>query len=233
MLKFTLKWIFFSVVTIGITYSQAQECNTYFPTEEGTSFELSSYNKKGKLQSVAIYEVESKDKTDEGLLIEMDMTLVDDKGKELQNSGYEARCKDDVYYIDVTAMMNPELTEGFRNMDITIDGKEMALPGNLSVGQSLPDANTEIKVESAGLSLMSFNFNVTDRKVEAKEELTTPAGTFPCYKLSYTLDVKMGLKKTMKIKEWYAKEVGLVRSETYNKKDKLTGYTELTSFERP
>jgi hypothetical protein len=33
-------------------------------------------------------------------------------------------------------------------------------------------------------------------------------------------------------KEWYAEGVGLVKSEIYNKKGKLMGYSELTSFEK-
>ena len=33
-------------------------------------------------------------------------------------------------------------------------------------------------------------------------------------------------------KEWYAEGVGVVRSESYNKNGKLTGYSELTKFEK-
>jgi hypothetical protein len=32
-------------------------------------------------------------------------------------------------------------------------------------------------------------------------------------------------------KEWYAENVGMVRSETYNKRGKLMGYSELTKME--
>ena len=60
---------------------------------------------------------------------------------------------------------------------------------------------------------------------------TTAAGTFDCHKVTYDFDVKFGFVKAKGSGvEWYDKDKVLVKSESYNKKGKLTGYTELTKI---
>jgi len=75
-----------------------------------------------------------------------------------------------------------------------------------------------------------MNVWITNRKVEAIEDITTPAGTFTCYKISSDVETKMMMKISIKSVEWYAKNVGTVRTESYNNNGKLTGYTLLTDF---
>jgi hypothetical protein len=73
---------------------------------------------------------------------------------------------------------------------------------------------------------------VYNRKVEAIEEVTTKAGTFQCYKITYDVltDAMMDIQ-TSGI-EWIARDVGAVRTESYSKNGKLTGYTELVKMEK-
>lgn len=77
---------------------------------------------------------------------------------------------------------------------------------------------------------MNMTMEMVDRKVEGKESLTTSAGTFDCYVISYTTEMKMGLNTMFKNKEWIAEGVGMVKSENYNKNGKLMGYSELTKI---
>jgi hypothetical protein len=60
--------------------------------------------------------------------------------------------------------------------------------------------------------------------------VTTPAGTFECYKLSFDSEVKTILKMTTKSVQWIAKNVGAVKTETFDKNGKSLGTTELTDF---
>ena len=69
-----------------------------------------------------------------------------------------------------------------------------------------------------------------DRKVEKREDITTSAGTFNCIVISQTISTKMMVRIKASSKECYAENVGMVRSESYNKKGKLLGYSELTKF---
>lgn len=77
---------------------------------------------------------------------------------------------------------------------------------------------------------MKMNVMMTDRKITGKESITTPAGTFDCYILTYKMDTKMALNISTSGKQWLAPKVGIVRDEVYNKSGKLTSYSELTAF---
>jgi len=74
--------------------------------------------------------------------------------------------------------------------------------------------------------------NVSNRKVEAVESLTTPAGTFECYKISYDVATKMMINVKTKGVEWFSKGVGMVKSETYDSAGKLLGSNVLASVKK-
>ncbi|HPV56084.1 MAG TPA: hypothetical protein PKW61_03055, partial [Tenuifilaceae bacterium] len=55
--------------------------------------------------------------------------------------------------------------------------------------------------------------NVTNRKVEAIEDVTVGAGTYKAYKFSSSvLVVTMGIKVNTASTDWYVKGVGVVKS---------------------
>ena len=80
------------------------------------------------------------------------------------------------------------------------------------------------------MNIGALTIHTTNRKVEARESYTCPAGTFECLVISQTTQTKMVMKIETSSKEWYAKEIGMVRSEFYNKKGVLKGYSLLTAI---
>jgi hypothetical protein len=119
-----------------------------------------------------------------------------------------------------------ELEEG----KVKIEGVDLKFPENLSPGQKLEDGNMTMSFEGGGIMAMNMTIRIFNRVVDAIEDITTPAGTFKAYKISNDMETKMGLKMTNKSTTWYAKNVGAVRTETYDKNGKLIGYTEMTQF---
>ena len=95
----------------------------------------------------------------------------------------------------------------------------------MNVGQSLPDGflDMDMKMES-GISA-NIKLEITNRKVKAKESVTTPAGTWEAYKISYSSKVliKMGLGIPMKIEstEWFVPDFGVVKTESKSGKSEL------------
>jgi hypothetical protein len=134
----------------------------------------------------------------------------------------------------MSSMLSNEQMQAYEGMDVVVDGDFLELPSNLSAGMDLKNANIEVKVTNSGVPIMTMNMEVYDRKVEGFENVTTPAGTFDCVKISFKARTKMGRAIPIKVEisgaEWFAKDTGLVRSESYDKKNKLTGYTILTEF---
>lgn len=213
------------------TLNFAQNCDAFYPFTEGAVSTVTSYDKKGKvsgMQEVTITNVgiEGGNTTANATAI-----LKDKKGKKLTETNFDVTCKDSGVEIDIRSMMSPELFDQFEGMDTDITGTNVVIPNNISVGDKLPDAEMQMKIDMSGIT-MNMNVLMIDREVIAQEKLTTPAGTFDCYVIEYTSKVKMGMARTSKAKQWIAKGVGLVKQEDYNKKGKITGRNLLTSFSK-
>ena len=79
---------------------------------------------------------------------------------------------------------------------------------------------------------MKMTMKFLNRKVEGNETVSTPAGDFECYVITYDTEYKMGIKMTMSSKLWLSEGYGMVKQENYNKKGALIGSSVLTSFEK-
>jgi len=111
--------------------------------------------------------------------------------------------------------------------EIQITGNNMEIPSNPKPGDILPDANVEMAMKM-GFVNMKMSAQVTNRKVEAIEDITVKAGSFKGYKFTSEVNSSvMGMKVNSKNTDWYAKGVGTVRTESYDKNGKLQSYTEL------
>ena len=128
--------------------------------------------------------------------------------------------------------MNGEAMEAYQEMDVDVDASDFEIPSmDVSAGTALKDGSLIVSIGEGSTTLFKMTVLITDRKVEANEERTTPAGTFQCLVLTQKISTKMMIKVEGASKEWYAEEIGMVRSESYNKKGKLQGYSELTKLE--
>ncbi|WP_235835935.1 TapB family protein [Cognatitamlana onchidii] len=202
-------------------------CNAYYPFEKGTKFEITNFNKKGKKEGVVRYQVSNV----ENNVATLATQILDAKGKELTSTSYNVTCQGDLISIDFKSLMNPELLTKYGDLEVDMTGNNIEFPNNLEVGQALKDANMNMVINMGGMN-MNMTINMIDRKVISKESVTTPAGTFDCFVLSYASEIKMGVTYSFTSKEWIAKGVGLVKNETYNNKGSLMSYSELTNLER-
>ena len=217
--------IFLTVFLIStISYGQ-NSCSNYYPFIEGKTFQITSYDKKGKKSSIVDYNITNV--TDNTATF--NTKIHDAKGKEVTTTSYDITCENDAISIDFNSLISPELLEQYKDMELEVTGTNIEIPNNLSVGQDLKDADMTMTIKMGGMN-MNMTMQLMNRKVDTRESITTSAGTFDCYVISYTTEVKMGLKQTNMAKDWMAEGVGMVKSESYNKKGKLLGYSELTQI---
>jgi len=217
----------FGLVFLTSSFVAAQDCSKYFPMDEGTKFQVTMYDKKDRVSGVMDYEVKEASGNTATLAYEMK----DEKGKMVTSSEYGITCSDDGVTIDFSSMMSPELLGQYEDMEIEMSGTDLLYPNNLSVGQSLPDADVLMTIKMPPMN-MKMNMNFFNRKVEGNESVTTPAGTFDCYVITYDSEAKMGFKMTSSNKLWLSEGFGMVKQETYNKKGALIGKSVLTAFEK-
>ncbi len=221
------------LISLASAILHAQSCESYYPTKVGTIWAISSYNAKDKLTGTSKVVVLSNNPTANGYSLELQSTYYDAKNKEIVSRKLTMRCENGVFYIDMKNYLNPESFKNTKeNAELKIDGTDLEMPGNLSVGQTLKDGTITLSYGEAGtpMAMMNMTVRIFDRKVEAIENITTPAGTFECYKISYTLEVQSIFKMTVKAIDWFAKNVGSVRNESYDDKGKLLSYSVLTEF---
>ncbi|MBR9923300.1 MAG: hypothetical protein GYB31_20910 [Bacteroidetes bacterium] len=206
-------------------------CEGYFPFEEGTSFTMTNYNKKGKMTSTASHELVMLEETSAGMEAAINLELTDEKGKEITSSQYNVECRDGNFILDMQNMMG-SLQEAYGEMDADVETSGIIMPSNLTVGQKLEDAYTKIQISSSGISVMTTEVTIENREVVGQETITTPAGTFDCMIITSNMKSKaMMVNMEFEMKEWFAEGYGMIRSETY-RKGKLDSYSELTAFEK-
>ena len=212
----------------------SQNCSKYYPMEEGTSFQYTMTNKKGKTEGITDYSITNVENTGGVTTASMNMKFTDEKGKEIFVSDYKLSCTGDVVKIDYNSLVPAQMMKQYTDMgvEMEISGTDIELPNNLSVGQGLDDANVAISIKMTGMN-MNIKVDQLNRIVEKKESVNTPAGTYECYVITQdNVSETMGVKQTMQSKLWLAEGVGMVKQETYNKKGDLMSKSELTSFKK-
>lgn len=213
--------------------STAQTCTDgFYISNKGAKLTFESYDSQGKLEMTQTQTMKSYAGTPSGFNAVMTANLIDKKGKTIvENRDFSVKCEDGTFIMDLSSLYlgQAKLPAG---MEAEVTGSGVSYPINMAVGQSLPNGETEIKMKSGGSSLMNFRFNEMNRKVEKKESITTPAGTFECLKLVSDTEVKILMKRTARTAVWIAKGVGIVRTETYNKKGDVESSMVLTKLEK-
>lgn len=208
----------------------AQECQPYFMISEGAVREMASYDKKDKLTGTTVQTV--KEIKTEGNKTEWTISTVskDAKGKETSAGDLSMSCEDGVFKMDMKNFLDEATLKSFEGMEVTMDATDLDYPAVLAPGQTLGDGSVTVKVSSQGVPVMTMVVKIYDRKVVAIEDMTTPAGTFTCYKMTSTIETKTMFTIIAKSTDWFAAKVGSVRSESFDKNGNLMGYSVLTSI---
>lgn len=215
------------LLLICFSMSSFSQCNTFFPLKENVRYEYELYDKKEKLSGRMAHIIKNVSGSDNDMKATLAQELYDvKKGDKISSSELDWTCKDGVLHFDMKSMnltmdnaQQMNMSESGMNLEVT--GDELDLPSNLDVGQSLKDVTYTIKMTMGTLTLMNRTFLVKDRKVESRESVKTPAGTFDCYKVTFTTTDDKG-RNSVKSAVWYAKDSGLVKSENYSDGGKLT-----------
>jgi hypothetical protein len=227
-----MKNIILILICLLFSFKINAQCNNpYYKMREGTLIVTESFNKKDKFQSRSEIKVIDFEDTNSGFIATMEYNLFDKKEKSISEGEYTITCENDVLKLDMSGFVPPESMEAFKDMEVELTMDQMEYPANLSPGQTLKDASIEI-ASSKGPVPMKLTFNITDRKVEGKESVTTPAGTFECMKISYNTHSKMMIANTQFTNvEYLSKDSGAVRTETYRSNGNLVSYTILTKYQ--
>lgn len=207
-------------LTTGILLNA--QCPAYYPLTPGQTMEMTNYDKKGKEEG----KVQTTALSVEGNTINLRSLIFDEKGEQTASSDFTVTCEADALRVDMKNFMPPGSSsqyEGMEGVTIEITGDQLMFPSTFTVGQQLPDGVMTMTVSMNGMQLMNNTVNITNRRVEAMEDVTTPLGTFTCYKISSDVETKIFTKIKSHSIEWVNMEKGLIKQESRNDKGDLQG----------
>ncbi len=221
-----MKKIILSLVAqaLCVLVVQSQDCTYYFPVKQGTSLEMKTYDAKdkvtGTIKQVVIGKTENS--------VKFNSEFLDKSGKSVSKGDYEVKCQNGEFVVDMGSFIRNMDMSGYKDMNVKVETDDMSIPANPQPGQQLKNGEVRMKVSNEVMTLLNMTIKITNRKVEGFEDITTPAGTFKCLKITYDIETKMMFTSRSKVTEWISQKVGLVKSEAYSEKNKLLSYTLLT-----
>ena len=224
------KVAFLFLLMLSSAFAFTQDCDAFYAVKKGAKLGYSYFDGKDKLTSSSETVVTDVKSVGSALEAQMSISMKDKNNKPTFEGATKVVCKDDAVYMDITNLLGPQ-TQAFGKMEVSLAGDGVVLPITLKAGQKLADSHNEIKLGMNGTPIMTMTFDIREYVVEAEEKVATPAGTFDCFRTSYQMSSKtMLVNTTVKVVQWFAKGVGVVKSETFDKKGNLDSRMVLQTF---
>lgn len=212
----------------------------YFCTTQGTELHYVNYDEAGQSlsnETVTVYNVV---KNASGESAQYLAKIVTNKTKNntsytLYNWNYDGNvttCQEDLMYGPyIKSDSDPAKYDSKARQAMA---EELKLKGDnsftikkhASAGESIPD-----RTYSLISNMLKNEINISGAAYIGEEKVSTTAGKFDCIKISYLKRTKIVLKtETVRVTEWYAEGIGLVKSESYNTKGEPDGKTILVKI---
>jgi len=216
------------VITIGTgLYAQ----NNFFPSKAGVVLTYANNDAGGNADSYSVLTIKEVKGSGRNMTVNYTGTSLDKNRRPVSGSGetaYQVVIKDNVVIMDINQMMPAEMKA--QNVKVEVTGIPMELSSNLRVGQTIKDAVVNGTVD-LGVMKMTTSIKMTEGKCLAIEDVRVPAGTFKCHKITQKVTTTaMGINTSSTSISWYAPNIGTVKSENYDEKNKLVSSTVLVEL---
>ena len=207
-------------------YSDNDNCNTFYPLVKGYKWVYNEYNKKDKLENISTTLVEDVIYTNEAIEYVLHVKSESAKPKKDEQPFEKTLsyfCENGMLRIDMSSFV----PDSYKDMDVTIEQKELTIPSTLKSGQKLEDGQVIVYLNGSAL----MQVDIFDRIVEKMETITTKAGEFNCVVISQKTKTKIAFM-TMEGsgKQWISPKAGEVKSESFDKNGKKISSRELIEF---
>ncbi len=211
-----MKVFFVFLCLLGTTGTYAQ-CSYYY-LQNNKTVTFGMFDRKGKEDGKYVYKVSDVSTSGNTTSATIQSEIFDKKGKSIGGGKGTMQCKTGMLMMDMQMMLSPQQSEQFKNAKVEGKAAYIEYPANLSVGQTLPDGNFEMDITMDGGMSANMSMDITGRTVEAKEKITTPAGSWDAFKISYesktvmTMGISIPIK--VRITEWFVPGFGMIKSSS-------------------
>jgi len=209
--------LLFLLVLYSMGINSFAQCGYYY-LQNGKTITLGMFDRKGKTDGKYVYKVSGLSKSGGVTTATVQSEVFDKKGKSIGGGNGTMQCNSGVLMLDMRTLMNPQQMEQFKNAKVEGKGSYMEYPVSLSAGQTLRDGSFDMDMIMDGGMRANVAIDVTNRKVEAQEKVTTPAGTWDAFKITYdaktTITMGFPIPIKMQMTEWFVPDFGMVKSSS-------------------
>lgn len=225
-----------AVLLCIITVAVGQDCKNYYYLLNNAEVEMTISDAQGSPAGKTLYKVTTVNKEGSDMVSDFTSTFLDKSGKEVTSGQGKFKCSGGVAFIDMKMNMPsmPQLKD--MKMEAKTTDAFLTYPAGLAIGQALPDGRFEMESNANGME-MQMALSVRDRKVAGKEKVTSPAGSWDCYKITARMEIQMkimgmGVPISLETTEWFAPGFGQVKTASHDKNGKLMGGTLITALKK-
>lgn len=223
-----MKTILLVVLILAGSYTFSQNCGGYYYLQNNKTIEMTITNKKGKETGKLVYEILNVGKQGNATTATINSEMFDKNGKSISKATNNVQCENGILMMDMKMFIPSAQQEQMGDVSATGTVSYIEYPARMKEGDDLRDASFSTDFKSKSGLGGHISIDMTNRKVEGKEDVTTPAGTWNCYKISYhskmVFKMGIGIPMNSNVTEWYAPGFGVVKTESNG------GATEITSI---
>ncbi|MBS1749186.1 MAG: hypothetical protein JST63_04735 [Bacteroidetes bacterium] len=217
-----------AVIIFSAIYTAAlcQQCASYF--FESQKMEWFHYNARGMQDGTIIFTVLPQSVKNKSGNASINFQLFDVNQKLLNTDNYSVKCLGQHINVDMRFYLPAQQVEQYMTPASKMKLAFLEYPLSLKKGDQLKDGYFRVENDENELKQI-LQMSISKRTVNGMEHVTTPAGDWDCFKITYTLSLKLQtgpitIPLSMEMTEWYAPSFGVV------KKSSAEGYTEINSI---
>lgn len=166
----------------------------YMYMQKNKTIEMTATNSKGEVSFKSVTKVSDVNTSGGVTTADVVSEGYDKNGKLMNTSNITYKCDGGVMMMDMSFNM-PQQSQQNTKMDVKMVNKGyMEYPSGIQVGDHLKDATTQMEMTMNNGMTALTTVQITDRNVVSKESVTTPAGTWDCFKITYKTTSSTTLK---------------------------------------
>ncbi|MDR1645520.1 MAG: hypothetical protein LBS05_06845 [Tannerellaceae bacterium] len=226
-----MKKLFLTVLPVIMAVMNVSAQQFFFSTSEGQVLVYAHKNGKGKTENYTRQTIRKVEGQGRNLTIAYEVEMLDKNMKKVdiqweEGLSFTVNIRDGVVVLDLKSMLGDLMKNKPAGGEMTLTGTPVEIPSTLQPGQSLKDAGINLNI-----GIIKIQVDINEGQCLAVETITVPAGTYSCHKITQTYQASvMGIRTIMRTISWYAPGIGIVKSETYDKKNTLNSSEELQSI---
>jgi hypothetical protein len=221
-----MKTVLLTVCFVLTNTISAQDCNYYF-LQNNKTIEQTFKNKKGKETGKQVYTITIAAKSGSTSTATVNSELFSEKGKSISKATNNIKCIAGVLMMDMKLFIPSAQQEQMGTAAATASDVYLEYPVVMNEGDLLKNGDFSLDYKTAAGMAGNVSVSITERKVTGKESVTTPAGTWECFKISSNQKITIkiagiGIPIKANVIEWFAPGFGVVKTDTNGATTEIT-----------